>query len=58
MSNTNFDEIIRHSLELRKKYHQLELEYHRNEWTVEEDDCYIIPQDKKRIGEMACFLVD
>ena len=37
MSNTNFDEIIRRSLELRKKYHQLELQHHGSEWTVEED---------------------
>jgi hypothetical protein len=37
MSNTNFDEIIRRSLELRKKYHQLEVQHHGSEWTVEED---------------------
>ena len=37
MSTTNFDEIIRRSLELRKKYHQLELQHHRSEWTLEED---------------------
>lgn len=37
MSNTNFDEIIRRSLELRKKYHQLELQHHGSEWTLEED---------------------
>lgn len=37
MSNTNFDEIIRRSLELRKKYHELELQHHGSEWTVEED---------------------
>lgn len=37
MSNTNFDEIIRRSLELRKKYHQLELQHHGSEWTAEED---------------------
>lgn len=37
MSHTNFDEIIRRSLELRKKYHQLELQHHGSEWTVEED---------------------
>ncbi|SRR5690606_13613816 len=37
MSNTNFDEIIRRSLDLRKKYHELELQHHGSEWTVEED---------------------
>lgn len=37
MSNINFDEIIRRSLELRKKYHQLELQHHGSKWTVEED---------------------
>lgn len=37
MSNNNFDEIIRRSLELRKKYHQLEVQHHGSEWTVEED---------------------
>lgn len=37
MSKTNFDEIIRRSLELRKKYHQLESQHHGSAWTVEED---------------------
>lgn len=37
MSTTNFDEIIRRSLELRKEYHQLEVQHHGTEWTVEED---------------------
>lgn len=37
MSQNNFDEIIRRSLELRKKYHHLELQYHGSEWTLEED---------------------
>jgi len=37
MSKNNFDEIIRRSLALRKKYHQLELLHHGSEWTVEED---------------------
>ncbi len=36
MGNTNFDEIIRRSLELRKKYHQLEVHHHGSEWTLEE----------------------
>ncbi|WP_312766149.1 MazG-like protein [Epilithonimonas sp.] len=37
MATNNFDEIINRSLELRKKYHKLETQYHGSEWTVEED---------------------
>jgi hypothetical protein len=37
MSNNNFEEIVRRSLELRKQYHQLEVQYHGTEWSVEED---------------------
>lgn len=37
MSTTDFEEIIRRSLELRKQYHQLEVQYHGSEWTIEED---------------------
>jgi len=37
MSKENFDEIIRKSLDIRKKYHELELTHHGSEWTVEED---------------------
>lgn len=37
MSKNNFDVIIQRSLELRKKYHELESQYHGSEWTVEED---------------------
>lgn len=37
MSYTNFDEIIRRALKLRKKYHQLERQHHGSEWSVEED---------------------
>ncbi|WP_293946959.1 MULTISPECIES: MazG-like protein [unclassified Sphingobacterium] len=37
MSIDNFDEIIRRSMEIRKKYHELELLHHGSEWTVEED---------------------
>ena len=33
----DLDEIIRRSLELRKKYHQLEMQHHGSEWTVSED---------------------
>ncbi|OIV40653.1 MazG-like protein [Flavobacterium johnsoniae] len=37
MSIDNFDEIIRRSLEIRKKYHGLEVLHHGSEWIVEED---------------------
>ena len=37
MENNNFDKIIERSLTLRKKYHEMELQYHGSEWTVEED---------------------
>ena len=37
MSTNNFDDIISRSLEIRKKYHELELQHHESEWTVEED---------------------
>lgn len=37
MSNNNFDDIINRSLEIRKKYHELEVQHHGSEWTVEED---------------------
>lgn len=37
MENNNFDKIISRSLELRKKYHKLELQHHGSEWSVEED---------------------
>ncbi|RXK83203.1 nucleoside triphosphate pyrophosphohydrolase family protein [Filimonas effusa] len=37
MSETDFNDIVSRSLELRKKYHQLELQHHGSEWTVEED---------------------
>ncbi|WP_028298699.1 hypothetical protein [Olivibacter sitiensis] len=37
MSRNSFDEIIRRSMEIRKKYHELEMLHHGSEWTVEED---------------------
>lgn len=37
MSHNNFDEIISRSLELRKKYHELELQHHGSKWSLEED---------------------
>lgn len=37
MDNNTFDDIITRSLELRKKYHELEIQHHGSHWTVEED---------------------
>ncbi len=37
MSKNNFDNIINRSLEIRKKYHELEVQHHGSEWSVEED---------------------
>ena len=37
MSKENLDGIIRRSLEIRNKYHELERLHHGSEWTVEED---------------------
>ncbi|MCZ4245916.1 MazG-like protein [Pedobacter punctiformis] len=37
MSKNNLDDMINRSLELRKKYHELEVQHHGSKWTVEED---------------------
>jgi NTP pyrophosphatase (non-canonical NTP hydrolase) len=37
MSKNNFDDIINRSIEIRKKYHELEVQHHGSEWSVEED---------------------
>lgn len=37
MDRNNFDDVIARSLEIRKKYHELELLHHNSKWTVEED---------------------
>ena len=36
MSN-DFDSIVKRSVALRKKYHELEIQHHKSEWTIEED---------------------
>ncbi|WP_394775247.1 MazG-like protein [Flavobacterium sp.] len=33
----NFEQLKERSLEIRKRYHELELMHHGSEWTVEED---------------------
>lgn len=37
MSKDHFDEVVRRSLAIRKKYHELEIQHHGSEWTVLED---------------------
>jgi len=37
MSENIFDTIVNRSLALRKKYHELEVQYHGTAWSVEED---------------------
>lgn len=37
MNKKDLESVIQRSLELRKKYHALELQHHGSHWTVEED---------------------
>ena len=37
MTKKSLDDVIKRSLEIRKKYHELELQHHGTEWSVEED---------------------
>ncbi|MBE9463821.1 MazG-like protein [Dyadobacter subterraneus] len=37
MKDLNLDEVLTRSLIIRKLYHELELEHHSSEWSVEED---------------------
>jgi hypothetical protein len=37
MKDMNFSKAVERSVEIRKLYHNLELLYHKKEWTVEED---------------------
>lgn len=37
MDQNNFESIIQRSLDIRDKYHQLEIQQNGNEWTVEQD---------------------
>ncbi|MEI3789077.1 MULTISPECIES: MazG-like protein [unclassified Chryseobacterium] len=37
MDQNNLDEIIKRSLAIREKYHELERQHHGTEWTLEED---------------------
>ncbi|BAV07075.1 hypothetical protein SAMN05421788_102294 [Filimonas lacunae] len=37
MNSNDFDEIVSRTLAIRQQYHQLEVQHHSSEWTVEED---------------------
>lgn len=37
MASLNFEQLKERSLEIRKRYHELELAHHGSEWSVEED---------------------
>ncbi|PBJ08322.1 MazG-like protein [Flavobacterium sp. ACN6] len=37
MASLNFEELKKRSVEIRKRYHELELAHHGSEWTIEED---------------------
>ncbi|MCV2484444.1 MazG-like protein [Flavobacterium sp. SH_e] len=37
MASLNFEELKQRSVEIRKRYHELEIAHHGSEWTIEED---------------------
>lgn len=37
MKRSNLEELIKRSLDIRAKYHQLEVSLHGSRWTIEED---------------------
>jgi NTP pyrophosphatase (non-canonical NTP hydrolase) len=37
MKDMKFSEAVERSVQIRKNYHNLERQYHKKEWTVEED---------------------
>lgn len=37
MENSDFTSLIERSKKIRARYHELELQHHGSEWTVEED---------------------
>jgi len=37
MASLNFEQLKERSLKIRQRYHELELNHHGSEWTVEED---------------------
>jgi hypothetical protein len=37
MEKLNFNEAVERSLKIRERYHELELQHHGSEWTIEED---------------------
>lgn len=53
MSKNNFDDIINRSIAIRKKYHELEIQHHGSEWTVEEDALAFLT-DAGLVGRNIC----
>jgi len=43
MDQNNLDKIIEHSLEIRTKYHELEIQQNGSEWTLEQDALAYLP---------------
>ena|SRR6218665_3841020 len=37
MASLNFEELKQRSVQIRKRYHELEIAHHGSEWTIEED---------------------
>jgi len=37
MEKSNFNDVVARSLRIRKLYHELEVQHHGSEWSVEED---------------------
>ncbi|MFY1047428.1 MazG-like protein [Chryseobacterium sp. GP-SGM7] len=37
MDQNSFDDIVKRSLNIREKYHELEIQHHGSKWTLEED---------------------
>lgn len=37
MEDMKFKEVVERSIQIRKLYHELEKQYHKSEWSVEED---------------------
>jgi len=37
MKDMNFSEVVQRSVAIRERYHELEVQHHGKEWTVEED---------------------
>jgi hypothetical protein len=52
MKDLNLDDVVARSLIIRKLYHDLELEHHGSEWSVEEDALAFLT-DAGLVGRLA-----